>query len=250
RDEEHYQIVQDTWKNQHTNITSRLDHTLVNLHNWGKQKFGEIPKRIKQTQADLQALNDQTRNGDSMQNIRTKEKELDNLLQCEEMWWSQRSRAMWLKHGDKNTSYFHQKASQRRRSNKIEHICDNQGTNHYEPTKIEEIILTHFQKLFETQETHHIHRTVEVVKNSISQDHYNHLNDVFTESEVTEAIKNMKGLAAPGPDGLPALFYHTYWDIIRQEVITAVLNVLNHKGDTTPYNHTYICLIPKKKNPS
>ncbi|MCI63232.1 hypothetical protein A2U01_0084489, partial [Trifolium medium] len=51
----------------------------------------------------------------------------------------------------------------------------------------------------------------------------------------------MKGLAAPGPDGLPALFYHTYWDIIRKEVTTAVLNVLNHKGDSTPYNQTYIC---------
>ncbi|GAU28869.1 hypothetical protein TSUD_293210 [Trifolium subterraneum] len=186
-----------------------------------------------------------------MQDIIEKEKELDELLQCKELWWSQRSRAMWLKHGDKNTSYFHQKANQRRRRrrNKIDHICDNDGVPHYEPTKIEEIMVNHFKTLFETQNTNHIHKTVEVIRNSISQEHYNHLAEDFTE-EVAEAIKNMKGLVAPGPDGLPTLFYHTYWDIIKKEVTSGVLNVLNHKGDPTPYNQTYICLIPKKKNPS
>jgi hypothetical protein len=62
-----------------------------------------------------------------MQLLREKEKELDDLLQCEEVWWSQRSRAMWLKHGDKNTSYFHQKENQRKRKNKIERLIDENG---------------------------------------------------------------------------------------------------------------------------
>jgi hypothetical protein len=37
----------------------------------------------------------------------------------------------------------------------------------------------------------------------------------------------MKGLAASGPDGLPAAFYHNYWDVIGTEVTFAVLQVLN-----------------------
>ncbi|KAK2370269.1 hypothetical protein QL285_083333 [Trifolium repens] len=60
----------------------------------------------------------------------------------------------------------------------------------------------------------------------------------------------MKGLAAPGPDGLPAIFYHTYWDIIKEDVNKDVLQVLNDGGDPTPYNQTHICLIPKKNNPT
>jgi hypothetical protein len=44
------------------------------------------------------------------------------------MWWSQRAKALWLTHGDRNTKFFHQKASQRRRKNKIEAIKDQQNT--------------------------------------------------------------------------------------------------------------------------
>jgi hypothetical protein len=86
---------------------------------------------------------------------------------------------------------------------------------------------------------------VEVVKNSISQDDYNYLKAEFTEDEVKEAINSMKGLAAPGPDGIPALFYHTYWDIIGQDVTRAALQILNRNEDSTPYNNTHICLIQK-----
>jgi hypothetical protein len=90
---------------------------------------------------------------------------------------------------------------------------------------------------------------VEVVKGRISADMRDHLNTSFTQEEVMAAIKEMKGLAAPGPDGLPALFYHNYWEIVGREVTEAVLDVLNNEGDPSQYNATHICLIPKIKNP-
>jgi hypothetical protein len=96
----------------------------------------------------------------------------------------------------------------------------------------------------------HMQRTTEVVKDTITPDMFHLLAAEFTTDEVTNAISSMKGLAAPGPDGLPAIFYHTYWEIINKDVINTVLQVLNNKEDPSPLNDTYICLIPKNKDPT
>jgi hypothetical protein len=89
-----------------------------------------------------------------------------------------------------------------------------------------------------------------VVANVITEDMFNILQKEFTKEEVTNAIMDMKGLAAPGPDGMPAIFYHTYWDIVGEDVTKAALHVLNNRGSSKPYNHTNIFLIPKKNHPT
>ncbi|MCI52436.1 hypothetical protein A2U01_0073680, partial [Trifolium medium] len=69
---------------------------------------------------------------------------------------------------------------------------------------------------------------------------YQMLSEKFSNEEVLQAIKDMKALAAPGPDGLPALFYHNYWDIIGQDITVMVLDVLNNNGDPSQLNSTHI----------
>jgi hypothetical protein len=163
------------------------------------------------------------------------------------MWWSQRSRALWLTHGDKNTKKFHLKASQRRKKNKIEAITDSGGNIHTDKDKIDQIFLQHFQLLFTSQTTINVTETTQVVQNRINDDQHNLLAASYTELEVFNAIKDMKSLAAPGPDGLPAKFYHTYWDIVGKDVISTTLY---NKGDPSAFNATNICLIPKINNPT
>ncbi|MCH87735.1 hypothetical protein A2U01_0008613, partial [Trifolium medium] len=198
----HLWIVKEAWQWHTSNLQTKLEATLTRLHQWGQKKFGIIPKKIKQAEDDLQHLTEQNQNGELMAVVKSKEKEIDELLQCEEMWWNQRSRVLWLKHGDKNTRFFHQKASQRKRKNKIEAITDRHGGIHTDHGDIEETLISHFKDLFTSQDTWHIPDTIEVVKNSITKDMYNHLNATFTREEVQTAIKDMKGLAAPGPYGL------------------------------------------------
>jgi exonuclease III len=249
-DADHINIVLETWQQQSGSLDRKLQHTLNALHSWGSKSFGIIPQRIKKSQQDLHRLQQLQPNHHLNSQILNKEKELDELLEKEELWWSQRSRTLWLRHGDKNTKFFHQKASQRRRKNTIESIQDPSGTLHTDQEEIEAIFTSHFQNLFSSQQTTNIEDIVQVVNNKIDQDMHDDLTREFTAEEVLYAIKNMKSLAAPGPDGLPAKFYHTYWDIIGNDITSEVLNIPNHEGNPQTYNNTHICLIPKTNNPT
>lgn len=92
-------------------------------------------------------------------------------------------------------------------------------------------------------------QSIDVVKNRINKEDFDYLQKDFSTTEVFEAIKQMKSTAAPGPDGLHALFYQTYWDVIGTDISHYVLEILNHNGDPGNINHIFLCLIPKIKDP-
>jgi hypothetical protein len=89
----HTTVVQQAWKDQQ-GLLNKLHHTLEVLHSWGKKTFGIIPKRIKTIQQELHSMQLQQDSHNLTQQPKDKEKELNDLLDKEEMWWSQRSRAL------------------------------------------------------------------------------------------------------------------------------------------------------------
>ncbi|KAL0429071.1 UNVERIFIED_CONTAM: LINE-1 retrotransposable element O protein [Sesamum radiatum] len=76
------------------------------------------------------------------------------------------------------------------------------------------------------------------------------LQQPFSEDEVTKAIFHMAPLKSPGPDGLPPIFFHKFWNVIKHDVVTCILNFLNHRILPSGFNDTNIVLIPKCKNPT
>ena len=58
----------------------------------------------------------------------------------------------------------------------------------------------------------------------------------------------MAPLKAPGPDGMPPLFYQHFWGLVDKDVTSSILSWLN--TGTLPHlvNHTFITLIPKTEN--
>ena len=65
--------------------------------------------------------------------------------------WGQRAKVQWLKDGDRNTRFFHSKASQRRRKNFIKGLYDNEGQWCTNPSRMEETVLEFYQALFTSQ---------------------------------------------------------------------------------------------------
>ncbi|KAL8483302.1 hypothetical protein ACS0TY_026115 [Phlomoides rotata] len=118
------EIVAKGWDRGNT-FSNFLDRTLrcgTQLKSWDEKTFGFIGKKIRDLRKVLEVLQIRIQTSDVLRLIREKSGELDELLKLEEIWWFQRSRALWLKDGDRNTPFFHKKASQRRKRNIINRI--------------------------------------------------------------------------------------------------------------------------------
>lgn len=111
------------------------------------------------------------------------------------------------------------------------------------------IALDYFQNIFKTRGPTEIQRVTDHIPRVVTVDMNNTLSQEYTAEEVEIAIKQMAPLTAPRPDGLPPLFYHTFWSFIGGDVTSAVLSSLNSSKILQPINHTYITLIPKVKSP-
>ena len=71
----------------------------------------------------------------------------------------------------------------------------------------------------------------------------------FSRDEVESAMNQMEPGTAPGSDGMPPLFYQSFWSLMGDEVCFAVLDCLNNCKIPDVINHTNITLIPKVKSP-
>ena len=74
------------------------------------------------------------------------------------------------------------------------------------------------------------------------------LDKPYTSKEVGATIREMAPLKAPGPDGMPPLFFQTYWSNVGMDVTHVVLSSLNSGSILKSINHTFITLIPKVNN--
>lgn len=71
----------------------------------------------------------------------------------------------------------------------------------------------------------------------------------FTREKIDLALKHMEPLKAPGPDGMPPIFFQSFWSMIGDEVSYAILDCINNFHIPYDLNHTLVMLIPKVKCP-
>ena len=128
-----------------------------------------------------------------------------------------------MKHGDKNTKKIHSKPTQRRK-NHIRGFKNAQGQWVEEIEDVVEVASNYFHNLFHAGTGDQMEEFLNAIHTRVIEDMKVVLSSEFTADEVRVALFQMGPTKALGPDGMNALFYQTFWHIVGDDVVFAILD--------------------------
>ncbi|KAK8622067.1 hypothetical protein V6N13_097694 [Hibiscus sabdariffa] len=114
-------MVRDSWIHS-LNISTTIAHFSTCASNWNKSVFGYIGSKKRHIMACLRGVQRALCCRQSTYLRRIEDDlliELEWILDQEEILWRQKSCSNWISLGDRNTTYFHRKATIRKQRNKI-----------------------------------------------------------------------------------------------------------------------------------
>jgi hypothetical protein len=171
-----------------------------------------LEKRLKKGKQELEGC----RRMIISQEIVTKEAVLwfkvDRIEEQIDIFWRQRAHVNWLSKGDRNTAFFHQ-CCKERRHNRIGKLKKANG-GWAEEVEKQGPIPNYFKNLFRSQGMNDTQQLLNVVVPRVTSEMNEALVAPFSEEEVSAALNSIGDLKAPGPDGMPSIFYKQFWDII------------------------------------
>ena len=110
RDERCRGVIESVWVLTQVSangcIADKIKMCQSQLRQWNQRTFGNVNTRLKRLKERLQFFEGQNLLHETACEIQEVKKEINETLIREEVMWNQRSRALWLKIGDRNTKFF------------------------------------------------------------------------------------------------------------------------------------------------
>uniref|UniRef100_A0A2N9F7Q3 Reverse transcriptase domain-containing protein n=1 Tax=Fagus sylvatica TaxID=28930 RepID=A0A2N9F7Q3_FAGSY len=219
-------------------FANKLKALKGDLKKWNEDEFGHVNMKKN-------ILMDELRELDLVEetwplSVEEKDKKeltsvgLDQLILMEEINWRQKSCALWLQKGDKNTKFFHRLANSHRNANSIGQLSID-GTL----SSNEEEIRVHIASFYE-----HLYMEVSSLLFLMRKQEW--LERPFDENEIYDVVKGFNGDKAPGPDGFSLAFFQQCWSVVRSKVLAVCQEFHEHCHFERSLNATFVSLIPKK----
>ena len=169
-------------------VCSKLNQMKGELRSWASRDFGSVIKQTADIRTKLRIIWNSTSTSETQKRADELARKLDELLVTEELMWRQRSRATYLREGDKNTKCFQQKATWRRKKNTIGKLKDDSGKWVEDDKGIHEITNVFFKKLYEKEEGSAPNEILDLIGNWVSGDMNDVLTKQFSAEEISDAL--------------------------------------------------------------
>ncbi|KAK9933799.1 hypothetical protein M0R45_020974 [Rubus argutus] len=207
---------------------------------WGTEVFGSITLQLRQVRRRLDAAYSVGLHQHNTFHISHLESQLLELQEKEEVFWRQQSRVTWLQLGDRNTRFFHERASGRKRNNTIHGLFNSQDIWQSDPDVIGNLFCDYIAALFTKSGGVQMERILSFVIAAVSPAMNSMLLLPFDRVELESNLFYMPPTKSPGIDGMSALFFQRYWNVIGDEVVALCLQILNGEANVQPFNHTFL----------
>ncbi|XP_058726518.1 uncharacterized protein LOC131597876 [Vicia villosa] len=156
----------------------------------------------------------------------------------------QRSKIDWLKMGDENSTFFYAYLKTKQKTKSIIMLRKNDGTVITKQKYIEQEILEFYRSLMGTDSPNLVHINVEAMRKGkqVNWEQRVYLQSNVTLSEIETALKGIGDLKSLGVDGYGAKFYKSSWNIIKEDVISAIQEFFSQGKMHSNFNKTVVTL--------
>ena len=147
------EVVEASWEAREvddpaTKVMRKIERCGRELKKWERDHFGNIRKSLKEKRKDLaEAEKEAMRTGQNFK-IQQIKREITMLVDKEHRLWFQRAKVLWATKGDRNSKYFHSRATQRKRKNSIQKLRSTNGQWSSSSEGVTEILIGYFQELY------------------------------------------------------------------------------------------------------
>ncbi|XP_015934911.1 uncharacterized protein LOC107460996 [Arachis duranensis] len=212
--EDFLRMVKEEWRELgDIQFLDKMKALSVPVRRWHKQHFGNIIERIRKFEEEIKKVDDMVSSGSYDGIVETRRRAL---VRCYEKWyvrqdihWKQMSRAQHAKEMDRNTKYFHNIASARRRNNRIESLVIN-GRVIRNQARINVAIRDFYKRLYH-QETSPAVSFRDGLVNRLEREEAEVLEVMPSVKEVKNAVWDCESSKAPGKDGYNMNFIKKCW---------------------------------------
>ena len=150
--------------------------------------------------------------------------------------------------GEPNISFFANMEKKTGNRKNITELQDINGELQYETVALKEIAVDYYKELFSEKKTDTTatQKLLQNVKNKISLEQRASLDEGITLEELEKTVKKLQKGKSPGPDGIPAEFYQSFWDKI-QTMYHDFINAVKRSCFPANKNVSITTLIFKEK---
>jgi hypothetical protein len=184
--------------------------------------------------------------------LKVLENERNTMLMAEEDLWRQKSRAIWIRLGDKNTNFFHGFASFRRNKQHLWEVQDDYDHVHTRQEAIKAEDMRHFISFYKDSHNSIVDQieSIHLYPRLTTEEEVHILENPITKDEILVVLRGFTKDKSPSPDRWIVDFFFHFFDLVFDDILEVVEEPRLSSIVNRYLNSNFIDLIPKVNGPT